>query len=226
MTLTFRTVNYALKSLTSLLCRIEVDALQQVPRQGPLILVCNHVNFLDIPLIYTHLQPRPVTGFAKVETWDSPILGPLFDLWGAIPLRRGEADTAALRKGLKALQENKIVAIAPEGTRSGNGQLQRGRPGIVSLALRSGAGILPLVYYGGESLRANMRQFRRTDFHIKVGPSFHIETHGVRVSRELRQRITDEIMYRLALLLPEVYRGVYAEMSANSPKYLRFGEGV
>ena len=76
--------------------------------------------------MFTHLQPRKVTAFAKAETWDNPFMGYLFDLWGAIPIQRGEADTTAFRMALKALQEGKILAITPEGTRSGNGQLAHG----------------------------------------------------------------------------------------------------
>ncbi|MEA2008767.1 MAG: 1-acyl-sn-glycerol-3-phosphate acyltransferase, partial [Chloroflexota bacterium] len=62
----------------------------------------NHINFLDAPIFYTHLCPRPLTGFVKSETWDSPYLGPLFTLWGAIPVRRGEADMNAIRRGVAA----------------------------------------------------------------------------------------------------------------------------
>jgi 1-acyl-sn-glycerol-3-phosphate acyltransferase len=114
MTLAFRAVSTTVKGLTRVLCRIDTKSLEQVPSHGPLILVCNHINFLDAPLLFTHLQPRPVTGFAKSETWESPLLGPLFDLGGAIPLRRGAADLSALREGLAALQKGYIVAISPE----------------------------------------------------------------------------------------------------------------
>jgi 1-acyl-sn-glycerol-3-phosphate acyltransferase len=103
-----------------------------------LILVANHINFLEVPIMFTHLQPRPVTGFAKVETWNNPAMGALFDLWGAIPLKRGSADTVAFKRGLEVLEAGKILAVAPEGTRSGNGMLQKGHPGVVMLALRSG----------------------------------------------------------------------------------------
>ena len=222
MTLAFRTVNFAVKGLTSLLCRIESDPLKQVPHTGPLILVCNHINFLEVPLIFSHLQPRPVTGFAKAETWDSFVLRPLFNLWKAIPLRRGEADTAALRKGLEALAQGKILAIAPEGTRSESGQLQRGYPGIVTLALHSGAPLMPLVYYGNETFHSNFRRLQRTDFHIKVGKLFSVNPIDGKVTRDVRQEITDEIMRELAGLLPPVYRGVYSELSQGAPRYLRY----
>ncbi|RLC64322.1 MAG: 1-acyl-sn-glycerol-3-phosphate acyltransferase, partial [Chloroflexi bacterium] len=193
----YRVVTSAIKGLTHLLCRVDGAHLVRVPERGPLIIVANHINFLDAPLIYTHLQPRPVTGFAKVENWSNPILRPLFELWGAIPLDRGEADTAAFRRALEALEAGYIVAMAPEGTRSGDGRLQRGHPGVVLLALRSGAPLLPVVYYGGEHFWRNLTRLRRTDFHIVVGQPFSLDARGVRVTRQVRQHMADEIMYQL-----------------------------
>src|SRR4030042_7007872 len=149
MSLAFTVVTTSIKNLTRILCNVDDSQLINVPEQGPLIIACNHINFMEVPLIYTHLQPRKVTGFAKAETWDNPAMALLFDLWGAIPIQRGEADTSAFRRALEALKAGKILAIAPEGTRSKHGQLQRGFPGIVMLAHHSGAPILPLVYYGG-----------------------------------------------------------------------------
>lgn len=222
MTLAFWAVTNTIKGLTRMLCRIDDESLDRVPLHGPLILVCNHINFLEVPLVFTHLQPRPVTGFAKSETWDSPFLGRLFDLWGAIPLKRGEADLGALRQGLQALEDGRIVAISPEGTRSGDGRLRKGYPGVVPLALRSGAPLLPLVYYGGENLQHNLRKLRRTNFHIKIGRQFHLDVRGVKITRDVRQEITDEIMYQLAALLPPKYRGVYANLDLATTKYLGF----
>jgi 1-acyl-sn-glycerol-3-phosphate acyltransferase len=172
MTLASMLVNSTLKRLTRIACNVEDSQLNQVPLQGPLILVFNHVNSLEIPLVYTHLLPRPITGLAKVETWDNPILRPLFNMWGIIPVARGEADTAAMRRSLTALENGNILAIAPEGTRSRTGCLQRGHPGVVLLALRSGAPLMPLAFYGGEKFNRNIFRLRRTDFNILVGKKF------------------------------------------------------
>lgn len=225
MAIAARVVNTTLKGLTRAICRVDDSQLVHVPEQGPLIIVGNHVNFLEVPLLFTHLQPRPVTGFAKAETWDNPAMAVLFDLWGAIPLRRGEADVEALRRGLEALGKGQILAVAPEGTRSGDGRLGRGHPGVVLLALRSGAPLLPVVYHGGESLRRNLASLKRTDFHIAVGSPFRLEAGGGRVTREMRQAMTDEIMYQLAALLPPDYRGCYADLASASEAYLRFLPG-
>lgn len=225
MKVVYWAVTSAIKSLTRFLCRVDDVHLARVPERGPLILAANHVNFLEVPLLYTHLQPRPLAGFAKAETWDNPVLRMLADLWGAIPLQRGEADVSALRAALKALEADRILCVAPEGTRSGNGRLQRGNPGIVLLALRSNAPLLPMAFYGGERIWDNLARFRRTDFRIVVGQSFHLVAEGVRVTREVRQQMADEIMFQMAALLPPTYRGVYADLAGATETYLRFPPG-
>jgi 1-acyl-sn-glycerol-3-phosphate acyltransferase len=222
LSLTNSVVNTTIKGLTHILCRIDASDLEQVPAQGPLLLVGNHINFLDAPVMYTHLQPRPLTGFVKAETWDNPVMALLFNIWGGIPIKRGVLDLAALDMAFEALRQGKIVAVLPEGTRSGDGRLKRGYPGIVILALRSGAPLLPIAYYGGESFRDNLSRLRRTDFHITVGQPFTLDTGGQKVTRPVRQAITDEIMYQVAALLPEDYRGEYVNLEAATQKYLKY----
>jgi 1-acyl-sn-glycerol-3-phosphate acyltransferase len=226
MTLTHSILTAAFKGLTHLLCRIDDAQLAQVPDQGPLIVVTNHVNILEIPIIYTHLQPRPVTGLVSAHRWDNRWLRWLLDACGAIPLRRDEADIAAMRKALEMLKAGYIVAIAPEGTRSGHGRLQKAHPGVVLLALHSGAPVLPVVFYGSERYRDNLRRVRRTDFHIVVGKPFHLEAGGIKVTRQVRQQMTDEVMYQMSALLPPAYRGVYSDLNAATEMYLTFQPGL
>jgi 1-acyl-sn-glycerol-3-phosphate acyltransferase len=220
--LTFLAVNRVIKTLTHILCRIDAGDLAKVPIEGPLILVCNHVNFLDIPILATQLQPRRLTGFIKKETWDNPVMGWLFTVWGGIPIQRGEADLGAIRSGLKALQEGCIVAIAPEGTRSGDGKLRSAHPGLVTLALHSQAPLLPLVYYGNETFHQNFHRLKRTDFHVVVGRSFYITPKAGLITREVRSQIACEVMYQLAALLPLEYRGIYTDLSSATTNFLTF----
>jgi 1-acyl-sn-glycerol-3-phosphate acyltransferase len=222
MTVTQTLVRTSLKRLTRILCRVDDAQLAKIPAHGPLILVANHINFLEVPLLYSHLHPRSLTGFAKIETWNNAPMAFLFDLFGAIPLRRGEADMVAFRRGLEVLKAGHILAIAPEGTRSGHGRLQRGHPGVVMLALRSGVPLFPMVYCGSESFRHNLTRLRRTSFHIVVGSPFYLNAQGAKVTREVRQQMADEVMYQLAALLPPPYRGHYSSLSAATETYLRF----
>lgn len=221
MSLALTVVTTSLKGITQMLCQVEREQLQKIPTQGPLILVCNHINFLDAPLVFSHLQPRPLTGFAKAETWDNPWMAALFNVFGAIPLRRGEADMTAMHEGLRALEQGKILAIAPEGTRSGHGRLQTGRPGVVLMALHSGAPLLPFVYWGGETFQTNLRRLRRTPFHFRVGTPCILDPGNEKVTREVRQAMTHEIMCQLAQLLPPAYHGVYADCTPQT-RYLKF----
>jgi len=211
MALVHDAVTYTVKGLLSVVCRIDATQLERVPHTGPLIIVANHISSLEVPIIYAHMHPRPMTAFAKAETWKHPLLGPLASLWGAIPLRRGEANARAFRRGLEALANGQIVMIAPEGTRSGHGRLQRGLPGVVLLAIRSGAPLLPMAHYGGEKFRDNLRRLRRTDFHVVVGEPFALNPGKRRINGEFRQELADALMCRIAALLPAAYRGVYAE---------------
>ncbi len=226
-TLSYRAVTSSIKRLTRILCRIDAAQLVRVPERGPLIIVMNHVNFLEGPIVYTHLVPRQMTGFVKAENLEHPIFGPLLlGLWEGIPLRRDQADTTAFRQALEALKEGRIMAVAPEGTRSGDGRLQQGHPGIAFLALRSGAPVLPMVCHGGETFWDNLPRLRRTNFYIAVGQSFHLDARGVKVTRQVRQQMADEIMYQMAALLPPAYRGVYSDLSATTETYIRFPSGA
>jgi 1-acyl-sn-glycerol-3-phosphate acyltransferase len=208
------------KGLTGLICRIDDKELERVPRQGPLIIYTNHVNILEIPITYTHLQPRRVRGMLLAERWKIPILNWTLDVTRTIPLHRGEADFSAIRTGLEALERGEMLIIAPEGTRSHDGKLQPAHPGVVLLALHSGAPLLPVGFYGAENYTENLRRLKRTDFHLRVGTPFHLETRGEKVTREVRQAMVEEMMYQLALVLPPEYRGVYADGANASTRYI------
>src|SRR4030042_3274393 len=222
MSLAYSVVTTSIKSLTRILCKVDDSQLSNVPQQGPLIIVSNHINFIEVPVVYTHLQPRNITGVVKAETWDNPAMGLLFDLWGGIPIQRGEADSSAFRSALEALKQGKILAIAPEGSRSGDGKLLKGQPGVVMLAFRSDAPIIPLVYYGGERLRDNLNKLKRTDFSIRVGKIFKLSSPNGKLNHDLRIMMVDEIMYQIATLLPQEYRGYYTDISKLRTNYINF----
>jgi len=222
--LTERFLEGAVDGLVRLLCRVEgAERLDSIPSHGPLILVTNHINLLEIPVLRKYLRSRRVVGLAKAEAWKNPLLRRLFDMWEAIPIHRGENDIAALRRALAVLKDGRILGLAPEGTRSRTGRLQQGKTGAVTIALRSGAPLLPLVFWGGERLRDSVRRLRRTPFHFNVGRPFRILTEGIRVTSEIRQEIADEIMIQLALLLPEAYRGAYANRIETPARYIAYG---
>ena len=213
-------INFLIRVYTRITCRIDAPDLHKFPMHGPLIAIANHTGQIEVPLIFAHLQPRKLSGWAKAESWDNKFLNWVFGVWGIIPVRRGEADMHALKEALRALQKGLIFGIAPEGTRNYNGILRRALPGTVIIALHSGAPIIPIAHWGGEVYLKNLKRFKRTDFHIRIGEPFRIDVEGVKVTGEMRQQIVDEMMYELAKLLPEEYRGEYSDMSRATSQYL------
>lgn len=214
-------INLIIRVYTRIACRIDAPDLQKkMPKQGPLIVISNHTGQIEVPLLFAHLQPRKMTGWAKVEAWNNKFLNWVFGVWGMIPVRRGEADMKALKAAIRALDKGYIFGIAPEGTRNRNGVLIRAQPGTVTLALHTGVPVLPVAHWGGEKLMRNLKRFKRTDFHIRVGEPFKVDTQGIKVTSEIRQQIVDDMMYEIARLIPEEYRGVYSDLSKATGKYL------
>ncbi len=203
----YKIVAAVVKSGTSILCRIDSPDIQKIPMRGPLIVISNHTGQLEVAVFFGLLQPHLITGWAKMEAWDNAFLNLLFNLWGVIPVRRGEGDTSALRKAIKALEDGYVFGIAPEDTWNITGKLNRAHP--------FRAPILPVAHWGGENFLKNLPRFKRTDFHIRVGDLFRLKLEGVKVTREIRQQIADEMMIRLAELLPPAYRGAYEQAMTN-----------
>jgi 1-acyl-sn-glycerol-3-phosphate acyltransferase len=214
-------VNFVIRAYTQVTCRIDAPDLHKVPMHGPLIVIANHTGQIEVPMLFSHLQPRRLTGWAKAEAWENWFLRWIFSLWGAIPVRRGELDMNALKEALRMLEKGYIFGLAPEGTRNKNGKLKRGLPGAVLVALHSGAPIIAIAHWGGENYLSNLKHLKRTDFHIRVGEPFKIDTSGVKVTGEVRQQIVDEMMGQLALLLPKEYRGEYSDFEKSTQKYVK-----
>ncbi|KAF0111699.1 MAG: 1-acyl-sn-glycerol-3-phosphate acyltransferase [Chloroflexi bacterium] len=222
MTLASSIINPPIKAILSTFLNIDDREVSRIPMQGPLIIATNHINTLDAPVGFSHLHPRQITAFVKSETFNNLFLKLLFDAWDTIPIKRGEVDFNAFRLAEEALRSKKIVLVAPEGTRSYHGRLNTGYPGIVLLAIRSGAPVLPVVFYGNENFKKNFQFPRRTEMTIKVGRSFTIDPKGASLTRNVRTQMTNEIMYEIARILPEKNRGVYEDLSKNKKEYLSF----
>ncbi len=224
---TERLVNAVIYRVLHMFVRIETDELVQVPAKGPLLLITNHINFLEGPIVYTDLQrrkERDLTGFAKTEFWNNPVTGFLFDTWDTIPLRRGEADLSAIKDAVARIKAGAVFAMAPEGTRSLDARLLRAHSGIAMLGYMSGAPILPFAGFGHENYVGDIKRFRRPTYHLTMGKPFRLDSGGKRVKGDMRQEMADEIMYQLAALLPEKYRGEYDDLSQVTTKYLNFDD--
>lgn len=196
--------------------RKEVAGLENVPRRGPVILASNHVNLLDPPLLAV-LLPRRIVYMGKIELWKTPIIGPLYTLAGFIPVQRFGADLAALRKAEESLRQNHVLGMFPEGTRSRKPGLGKGQPGTAIIALRSSAPIVPVAVTGTAGVAVPRSLFRVTRVRVVFGKPFELPKDR-RLTTELVEQCTERIMKEIAVLLPEEYRGVYAELAASQSK--------
>ncbi len=219
MTLTAKILTALVRALIAMTCKVDDRELHLVPKEGPLVVLFNHINFLEAPLIRTKLIKRDVYALTKQETWKNPIFRILADSWGGIPIDRSNPAVSSMRNAELVLKEQKVLFVAPEGTRSGNGQLGRGNPGLTSLALRTKSTVVPLAHYGGENFWPNLKRLKRTPITFRIGPLITIDAPHP-VTKQARLDITDQLMYELAALLPQQYRGEYAEQRQFERDYL------
>lgn len=200
--------------LVGLFLRIRVHGLENFPRQGPALIVTNHLGDADVVLGIAVLPPV-IDAFAAIDLYfNYPLLGRIMDAYGAIWVHRGIPDRHALRAGLHGLAEGRMIAIAPEGRESLTGALEAGTSGAAFLALRAGVPITPITYTGtpNKVVYANMRRLRRSPATLTVGPAFHLQVVGT--DRLALERATTEIMQALARQLPEEMRGVYGSQAS------------
>jgi 1-acyl-sn-glycerol-3-phosphate acyltransferase len=216
----YRVARGIIRFLLCTLSRVEVSGLEHVPSQGPYMLVSNHLHWLDAPALMA-LFPWRAYVFAAAKRQRHWFFGPLFRSLDAIWVRRGEVDRQALRRALAVLQGGGVLGLAPEGTRSPTGGLQRGRTGAAYMALRVGVPLLPVVAWGQEEVFPSLRRLRRATVHVAYAPTFSppIIEGGKATTAEVRA-LAEEIMYRLAALLPPRYRGVYAGVTTERPDLL------
>jgi 1-acyl-sn-glycerol-3-phosphate acyltransferase len=191
----------------------DIRGRENVPRKGPLILVSNHLNNADPPLVGP-ATPRQISWLTKAEWFSTPIIGLMFRMAGMIPVRRFDADLQALRKAQDLLKRGGCLGMFPEGTRSHGIGLGEGQHGTALIALRSGATIQPVAIWGTEHVKLPRDIFRRTRVHIRFGTPFHIDAPK-RITRTDVEASTRRIMTAIADLLPEEYRGVYRERTPS-----------
>ncbi|TMC00212.1 MAG: 1-acyl-sn-glycerol-3-phosphate acyltransferase [Chloroflexi bacterium] len=187
--------------------RIEVQGAEHIPKKGACILVSNHVNVADPPVL-TYVFPRRVVWMAKRELFQAPFVGLLFRAFGLISVRRFEADLSALRRAHQALRRGQVLGMFPEGTRSGGRGLKEGEPGTAIIALRSAAPVLPVAIWGTENVKLPRDLRHRTKIWVRFGPPIAFPERK-RVTKEDVAAATAEIMAHIAELLPAQYRGVY-----------------
>ena len=210
----FATVRIILILILTPLLRLRITGLEHVPRQGPVLVVANHLHNAD-PVLLSVAFPRPLHFMAKKELFSVPVLRWIVRRVGAFPVDRGRADRSAIRRAEATLHHGIAVGMFPEGTRSVTNALAPAHPGAGLIALRSSVPVLPAVITGSEHLPGNGLRSRRGSLkrwhegvEVRFGPTFHVEPEvdGAKLNGAAASAI---LMDHLARLLPPGYRGVY-----------------
>lgn len=214
MTIFYYLETILVRLLLRILVRREVRGKENVPTEGPLIVVANHLSIADPPILSAILQRR-IVYMAKEESFRHPIEGPLVRGFRAFPVRRGQLDRRALRWSQQTLKDGLALGMFPEGTRSKTATLQPARSGTALIALRNGAPILPVGITGTEKILGVSCLFGRVRITVNIGKPFTLPPVDGKLTKAQLASTTEVIMRRVAELLPESYKGVYGDRESG-----------
>jgi 1-acyl-sn-glycerol-3-phosphate acyltransferase len=189
----------------------KVEGRENVPSTGPLILVANHVHVLD-PILLVFTLPRWITFVAKEELFRSLFLRFWLRWAGSLPLRRDgkvREKQRILESAKKALEEGLILGMFPEGARSHDGKLRRGKPGSAVIASKTNVPLLPVGVVGTDKIHGISWLWKRPPIVVKIGKPFKLPPTNNKISRAQMQLLTTQLMGEIAALLPLEYQGAY-----------------
>jgi 1-acyl-sn-glycerol-3-phosphate acyltransferase len=216
-----RLLGFGLRVAMKILFRLDVQGWDNVPKRGPVIMMINHIAFLD-PVLLTGLFPRPLISMAKVEAYEDWLLGPIIRAFDAFPVNRGTGDRQALRTAFDVLDAGLPLLIAPEGHRSESVTLGEAHEGIAYVASRSQAPIVPVAISGTDQFKHNIKRLKRTTVIYRFGQPFYLDAGNERANGDMLKQMTDEAMCQLAALLPPAQRGLYANLDEATAHFVKF----
>jgi 1-acyl-sn-glycerol-3-phosphate acyltransferase len=197
-----------------LLTNWEVRGKENVPETGSLLVVSNHMNNADPPLVAVSL-PRKTVFMAKQELFKNPIVRYFISGFGGFPVNRYTADRNALKLAKTALDEGLCLVMFPEGMRSRTATMKQAFPGSALIATQNKVTILPVGITGTEMMSERTWIFRRPRVIVTIGKTFTLRAANGYVTKEELEEMTDELMLSIAKLIPAKYHGVYAEKAAR-----------
>ncbi len=199
----YSVAHWIVSLLAKLFCGLRVIGNENVPNEGGVIVAANHNSYFDIPLLGCALK-RPADNIAKSELFKNPIVAALFRSLGGFPVRRGKVDRKAIEEAVLRLKKGHLLAYYPEGTRSKDGKLQKGKAGIGWVVAESGAPVIPAYIEGTGSLRFFRRVTVRFGKPMDFGPTINKAKNEGMHTKILYGTISTEIMREIARLAQEM----------------------
>lgn len=192
--------------------RVEIYGIEHIQIPGGFLAVSNHIGRLDAVLAYSYTDRQDIIMLVAEKYSQIPLARWFVRQLDAIFIDRFNADFTVLRETLRRLKKGGMLVLAPEGTRSPTGALQEAWQGAGYIALKAGVPVVPVGLVGSEDrlFFANLKRLRRTRVTARIGEPFCLDPLAGKDRDAALQAATDEIMCRIAALLPEEYRGVYA----------------
>ena len=196
------------RGLLKLLTQCQVRGRDNIPSQGPLLIIANHLSLADPPLLGVNLG-RKVMFMAKKELFRFRVFAYFIGSFGAFPVDRGQLNRQAVRRAREILADDLALVMFPEGTRSRSGQLRSAFSGPALIAMRSGAPILPVGIIGTGKLNGVSWLLRRPRITINIGSPFYLPENTGRLTKARLIGLTNLMMGQIAELLPRECRGDY-----------------
>jgi len=197
--------------LIALLAIRDIQGLENLPANGPYIFALNHLSMFDVPLVFSIVGDKPVTGWVAEKYYKHILLGPMLKIGGGVFIRRGQVDRTAIADAVAWLNEGNVFGVAPEGTRSDTHALIRGKTGLAFLADEASVPVIPVAVSGTEMVFQHWLRLRRPVLSLCIGKPFHLPPLGRDNRSSSLRHNTDEIMCQIAAMLPPEYWGVYAD---------------
>jgi 1-acyl-sn-glycerol-3-phosphate acyltransferase len=206
------------RGIFRLLGYIKVSGLENIPRGRAYIVAINHVSIIDPPFTLC-FWPEMLEVIGAIDVFSKPMQGELLRLYGVIPVHRGDYDRLLIDKVLSLLKEGRPMLIAPEGRRSHVTAMQTARPGVGFILQKAGVPVVPVGLIGttGDFAGRGLRG-QRPSLEMRVGKAIDLPPvpDDAVQRRQSRQKIADLVMSHIAGLLPEEYRGVYADSAITA----------
>jgi 1-acyl-sn-glycerol-3-phosphate acyltransferase len=205
------TLKSIMKFLLKVLAKVEFEGLEHLPTQGGVIVATNHLSRLDIPVLFITPTRPDITALVTDKYQSYPLFAWIVNTAEGIWIDRTKADFTAMRASLDVLRSGRALGISPEGTRSESGELLEGKAGTILIADKARVPIVPVGLSGTNKVQTSLLRLRRQRVVVRYGPAFTVPSIERDTREEQLQYYTDEMMVRIAAVLPPELRGFYKD---------------